>query len=939
METTHLFCEKCGAANPANRTGTENCFACGKPLLAETAQPELHPSTGPLIPGSLLNLRYLIIGQVGTGGFGAVYKAKDTQSGDRLVAIKEINLQGLKPQEVIEATDTFNREVMLLSGLTHPNLPQLYNHFTDPQHWYLVMDFIEGETLEEYLQKTRDGCLPLHTVLDIAIQLCTVLDYLHTRQPAIIFRDVKPANIMRTPRGHLYLIDFGTARHLKPGQARDTIALGSPGYAAPEQYGKAQTTQQSDIYSLGVTLHQLLTGNDPSENPFRMAALRATHASLPAELEALVAHMLDLDTRKRPASMAIVKQELEQIAFQQSRALYALQPSTTSNQVAPSTQGASGVTARKGIFLPWAAIISKRLIINVILTGLALLLVVGSCSFFTSFMRFRACSSCAPSGPVQAPFSQQIYRTPLVGITDSTVLDPALARDIQSINATNMVYTGLMTLDDSLMVEPQLATTYNVSADGLHWKFYLRPNLKFSDGTPLTSADVAFSIDRALQPATRSTTSLTYLGLIKDSDKLHAGQIRTIIGDSIVLPDAITIVITISKPAGYFLKALAYPGSYVVEKRLIEKYGPQKFTDHLNEGGGDGPFMVSRYIHGKEFDFAPNPNYYSPHPQLQKVILPFYKDVEASFQAYQAGQIDTTAIPEALLPQERMHNDFRQVPQLTTYYYAMNYLVKPFDNIHIRQAFALAINKDAITYAVWKGKYFPTNHIVPQGMTGYNPMLTGPDGEQLTAGDPSLAKALLQQGLQEEGWSSVTQLPPITFTYASASPTFDKEVDSVREMWQSALGINVKANPVPVGTLYKEISAATNNAHGLQFWAAGWSADYPDAQDWTTLQFDNSSPYNNMNYGQNNAPDHIQQQAIQRQMEAADANFNLDPKFNPRIQLYQNAEQQLVNDVAWLPMYQANTSFLLKPYVKSIPYNPAPQMSPIDWENIFIAVH
>ena len=219
------------------------------------------------------------------------------------------------------------------------------------------MDFIEGETLEEYLQKTRDGCLPLHTVLDIAIQLCTVLDYLHTRQPAIIFRDVKPANIMRTPRGHLYLIDFGTARHLKPGQARDTIALGSPGYAAPEQYGKAQTTQQSDIYSLGVTLHQLLTGNDPSENPFRMAALRATHASLPAELEALVAQMLDLDTRKRPASMAIVKQELEQIAFQQSRALYALQPSTTSNQVAPSTQGASGVSFKKGIFLPWAAII------------------------------------------------------------------------------------------------------------------------------------------------------------------------------------------------------------------------------------------------------------------------------------------------------------------------------------------------------------------------------------------------------------------------------------------------------------------------------------------------------------------------------------------------------------------------------------------------------
>ena len=935
METTHLFCEKCGAANPANRTGTENCFACGKPLLAETAQPELHPSTGPLIPGSLLNLRYLIIGQVGTGGFGAVYKAKDTQSGDRLVAIKEINLQGLKPQEVIEATDTFNREVMLLSGLTHPNLPQLYNHFTDPQHWYLVMDFIEGETLEEYLQKTRDGCLPLHTVLDIAIQLCTVLDYLHTRQPAIIFRDVKPANIMRTPRGNLYLIDFGTARHLKPGQARDTIALGSPGYAAPEQYGKAQTTQQSDIYSLGVTLHQLLTGNDPSENPFRMAALRATHASLPAELEALVAHMLDLDTRKRPASMAIVKQELEQIAFQQSRALYALQPSTTSNQVAPSTQGASGVTTRKGIFLPWAAIISKRLIINVILTGLALLLVVGSCSFFTSFMRFRAGCSCAPSGPLPAPFSQQIYRSPLVGITDSTVLDPALARDIQSINATNMVYTGLMTLDDSLMVEPQLATTYNVSADGLHWKFYLRPNLKFSDGTPLTSADVAFSIDRALQPATRSTTSLTYLGLIKDSDKLHAGQIRTIIGDSIVLPDAITIVITISKPAGYFLKALAYPGSYVVEKRLIEKYGPQKFTDHLNEGGGDGPFMVSRYIHGKEFDFAPNPNYYSPHPQLQKVILPFYKDVEASFQAYQAGQIDTTAIPEALLPQERMHNDFRQVPQLTTYYYAMNYLVKPFDNIHIRQAFALAVNKDLIAHSVYKDTVVASNHIVPQGMPGYNPNLTGPEGVASTKGDPAKAKALLQQGLQEEGWSSVSQMPAIQLTYPSGTQDLDNEIAAVVQMWQTNLGVSVKANAEDFNKLLTDTEAALNNPKGLQFWELAWIADYPDPQDWTTLQFGKGALYNQLNYGQNNSADAATQQQVQQQLAAADVN----PDQTSRLQAYNQAEQQLVNDVAWLPMDQQAYSQVLKPYVKGLVFNPQLLIPPDDWGNVYVQAH
>src|SRR6266705_28818 len=931
METTHLFCEKCGAANPANRTGTENCFACGKPLLAETAQPELHPSTGPLIPGSLLNLRYLIIGQVGTGGFGAVYKAKDTQSGDRLVAIKEINLQGLKPQEVIEATDTFNREVMLLSGLAHPNLPKLYDHFTDPQHWYLVMDFIEGETLEEYLQKTRDGCLPLHNVLDIAIQLCTVLDYLHTRQPAIIFRDVKPANIMRTPRGHLYLIDFGTARHLKPGQARDTIALGSPGYAAPEQYGKAQTTQQSDIYSLGVTLHQLLTGNDPSENPFRLAALRATHASLPAELEALVAQMLDLDTRKRPASMAIVKQELEQIAFQQSRALYALQPSTTSNQVAPSTQGASGVTTRKGIFLPWAAIISKRLIINVILTGLALLLVVGSCSFFTSFMRFRAGCSCAPSGPLPAPFSQQIYRSPLVGITDSTVLDPALAGDIQSINATNMVYTGLMTLDDSLMVEPQLATTYSVSADGLHWTFHLRPHLKFSDGTPLTSADVAFSIDRALQPAEKSTVGPIYLALIKDSDKLVAGKIKTIIGDSIMTPDPSTVVLIANKKASYFLDALTYSCSYVVEKSLIDKFGNTKFTDHLTEGGGDGPFKVASYTHGQNIIFVPNPNYYGPIPQLAKVVYPFYKDADTVYKAYQVGQVDSTGIPSANLAAARkLTNEFKQVPQLWIQYYAMNFLVKPFDNIKIRQAFELAINKDLIVQSVWKNALIPTNHIVPKGQPGYTPNLTGPDGVASTAGDPTKAKALFTAGLQEEGMTLST-VPPIRLTYPSGSKDSDNEVAALQQMWQNVLGVSVKADPIDFNKLLSEITAATNNPKGLQFWGIGWIADYPDPQDWTTLQFDKGVPNNTMNYCQNNTSDAAQQQLVQQQLEAADIN----PDQNARLQAYMQAEQQLVNDVAWLPMEQVANNFLRKPCMAGVVDNPQDLTPPDDWGNIY----
>lgn len=303
---TSLHCDVCGAANQVNAS---LCFACNHPLHFISA-----PVSVPLIPNTLFNGRYHIIGKAGTGGFGSVYKARDTRNGGRLVAIKEVSLRGLNQQAVIEATGAFHREVSWLSQLTHPSLPRVYEHFSSPEHWYLVMDFIEGETLEEYQNRIEGRRVPLSEVLNIGIQLCTVLDYLHTQQPPIIFRDLKPANVMRTPTGRLYVIDFGIARHFKPGQARDTIALGSLGYAAPEQYGKAQTTPRADIYSLGAVLHQLLTTNDPSEAPFRFKPMRVNSYSSLSDLCMLIERMVDMDVNKRPASASLIKQELQRIA-------------------------------------------------------------------------------------------------------------------------------------------------------------------------------------------------------------------------------------------------------------------------------------------------------------------------------------------------------------------------------------------------------------------------------------------------------------------------------------------------------------------------------------------------------------------------------------------------------------------------------------------------
>lgn len=308
-----MYCHACGAANAA---GNSVCIVCEQPIGEDGSKTR---------DESLLNGRYRILTQVGTGGFGAVYKARDTlaaRQGTDLIAIKQVNLRGLTPQEIIEATDGFHREVLLLSNLEHVNLPRIYDSFTDSEHWYLVMDFIEGETLEQYLQHTTPGSspattrsLPLDEVFSIALQLCHVLHYLHTCQPPVIFRDLKPANVMRTPVGNLYLIDFGIARRFKPGQAKDTMPFGSPGYAAPEQYGKAQTTPQSDIYSLGALLHQLLSGDDPAETSFRFAPLRLYGTAGLAELEALIMRMVDMDPGKRPASAAEVKEEMRRIVM------------------------------------------------------------------------------------------------------------------------------------------------------------------------------------------------------------------------------------------------------------------------------------------------------------------------------------------------------------------------------------------------------------------------------------------------------------------------------------------------------------------------------------------------------------------------------------------------------------------------------------------------
>ncbi len=543
---------------------------------------------------------------------------------------------------------------------------------------------------------------------------------------------------------------------------------------------------------------------------------------------------------------------------------------------------------------------------------------------------------------VKAPSNMQTYHAPITDVEDFDTLDPAMAHDQSSISAIQMIYTGLVQFDDNLQIKPQLAQSWELASDGVTWTFHLKPYLKFSDGTPLTSTDVAYSIDRALQPETKSKVAPIYLGLIKDADRLLAGQISTLIGDSIQKPDPNTLIIITTKKAAYFLSMLTSPCSYVVEQSLINKYGSH-FTDHLNEGGGAGPFKVAQYIHHVGIDFIPNPNYYNQRPQLQKVTLTFYHSADQAYQDYQSNKLDTTPVPLSMFASNQKNQELHQVPLLWINYYSMNYLTPPFNNIHIRQAFALAIDKQAIVNNIWKGTVEATNHIVPPELQGSTPNFTGPDDTKSLSGDPKKAQDLLNQGLQEEGWHSVSEIPAITLTYVSGVKTFDQEVSALVDRWQQVLKVKVTVNPVDEDTLQANVTAATNNPNGIQMWGLAWIGqypEYPDAHDWLTQQFGKGSPFNNANYGQNTSQDAAQQQLVQQQMDIADTQIDAGKNVQPaqiaaRIQSYQQAEQQIVNDVGWLPMEQATAIFLRTASIIGFKDNAEGIVPPDDWANIY----
>ena len=234
--------------------------------------------------GTLVDGKYRVLRKCGQGGMSVVYMAINERA-NKTWAIKEIRKDGTQDYEVVK--QGLIVETDLLKRLNHPHLPSIVDVIDGDGSFLIVMDFIEGNTLSDILKES--GAQPQESVIDWAKQLCDVLGYLHSRNPAIIYRDMKPSNVMLKPDGNVVLFDFGTAREYKSQNLEDTVCLGTRGYAAPEQYGgHGQTDARTDIYCLGATMYHLLTGHNPGEPPYEMYPIRHWNPGLSAGLEAII---------------------------------------------------------------------------------------------------------------------------------------------------------------------------------------------------------------------------------------------------------------------------------------------------------------------------------------------------------------------------------------------------------------------------------------------------------------------------------------------------------------------------------------------------------------------------------------------------------------------------------------------------------------------------
>jgi ABC-type transport system substrate-binding protein len=481
----------------------------------------------------------------------------------------------------------------------------------------------------------------------------------------------------------------------------------------------------------------------------------------------------------------------------------------------------------------------------------------------------------------------------LVG-ADPATLDPDLVTDFDSATYIVEIFSGLVSLNPDLQIVPDLAESWDVDESGTVYTFHLRQDAQFHDGKPVTAQDFKWSFERALDPATGSTVASLYLNdIVGAMDKLE-GRANEVKGIQAI--DDHTLQITIDAPKAYFLAKLTYPTGFVLDRENVES-GGETWTDHPN---GTGAFRLREYRLGEEIVLERNRFYYGePKPALQRVR--FLLSGGSPMIMYESGDIDATPvgladIDRVLDPSDPLHGELTVVaPTLSTFYVGLNNKIPPFDDPKVRQAFNYAIDKDVLANVVLRKTRVPAEGILPPKMPGYNPELNVYDF------DVEKAKELIA----ESRYGSVDKLPDITLTTSGAGSEPGTVATAVIGMLKQNLGIDVSVELVESAVYFSEVGEGK-----YQMFVLGWSADYPDPQDFLDILFHSKSANNHTNYSN---PE------VDRLLEEA----RVEQDHDKRMQLYQRIERMIVEDAPWIPLFHNAEYWLTKPYVKGMVYPPA----------------
>ena len=497
--------------------------------------------------------------------------------------------------------------------------------------------------------------------------------------------------------------------------------------------------------------------------------------------------------------------------------------------------------------------------------------------------------------PASEPSTGGVFRRQWA---DPPTLDPHLTTDTTSSFVVVELFSGLVTLNTDLELVPDIAERWEISADGLQYTFYLRPNAKFHDGKPVTAQDFKWSIERAAAPETASPVADTYLNDIVGALDYIKGDATEISGIRVV--DDTTLSITVDQPKAYFLAKLTYPTAFVVDRANVEA-GGRGWTDNPN---GTGPFRLKEYKIGERIVLERNEHFYREPAKVDTILLNLAGG--QSMAMYENDEIDITGVSlfdleRVLDPNEPLNKELVVAPpDFSISYIGFNTSMAPFDDPKFRQALNHAIDKELIATEVLSDLVVPAFGILPPGFPGYNENLVGLRHD----------KELAQRLLNESNYADAESRPRIVITVPGTGGTIGLDLEVVIEMWRQVLGVEVEIQQVEWATYLEDLNDAKFQAYA----GLGWQADYPDPQDFLDILFHTDSALNHGAYS-NLELDAILERARTQQ----------DPQ--ARISEYRRAEEIIVEDGAWVPLwYTGERHLLLKPHVHG--YRVTPMIVP-----------